>query len=311
MPSKEYREKQLVKALAEMDPKVKLSLRPFGVVYFVLASQLAVLSYFAVSDLTVCGKSHANIDQAHVLSLTDGSCIHLDGFHPVIFNILVQWLADGKIWPTRDCSVPPTTSIVLDFLDVTFAQLFDTNNDVNPFSMTTARKLVQAYFMGQRLGAQHFMDAIMNLTIRHLRIDSPPLPHHVFQVYSRSNTGLHGFKKLLVDAWIWANRVSSGHIPRLTDYMPEFQQHVQATLEDMQTRKHTFDTANPNNPRNRETVDIDINFNALENCLCHGNQGLLKCRYHVHTTTEPCWNLIVDSTPVTAPPPRPIGSHRR
>lgn len=49
MPTKEYREKQRVKELAKMDPKVKLNLRPFGVVYFVLASQLAVLSYFAVS----------------------------------------------------------------------------------------------------------------------------------------------------------------------------------------------------------------------------------------------------------------------
>jgi hypothetical protein len=79
----------------------------------------------------------------------------------------------------------------------------------DPYAMTAARKLLQAYFMGQRIHAHHFMDAIMNLVIRHLRIDSPPLPYHVFQVYSRSNTGLHGFKKLLVDAWIWANHVSN------------------------------------------------------------------------------------------------------
>jgi hypothetical protein len=49
MPTKEYREKQRVKALAEMDPKIKLHLKPPGVVYIVFASQLAVLSYFAVS----------------------------------------------------------------------------------------------------------------------------------------------------------------------------------------------------------------------------------------------------------------------
>jgi hypothetical protein len=93
--------------------------------------------------------------------------------------------------------------------------------------------------------------------------------------------------------------------------MPEFRQHVQATCKDIQTRKHTYDNTNPNNPRNREIVDVEINFNALENCLCHDNQGLLKCRYHVHSTTEPCFDLIVDSTPVTAPPPRPVGAHRR
>jgi hypothetical protein len=49
MPTKEYRDKQRVKALTEMDPKIKLLLKPSGVAYIVFASQLAVLSYFAVS----------------------------------------------------------------------------------------------------------------------------------------------------------------------------------------------------------------------------------------------------------------------
>jgi hypothetical protein len=50
MPTKEYREKQRMKALAEMNPKIKLHLKPSGVDYIVFASQLAVLSYFAVSN---------------------------------------------------------------------------------------------------------------------------------------------------------------------------------------------------------------------------------------------------------------------
>jgi hypothetical protein len=243
--------------------------------------------------------------------LTDGSIIELDTVHPVVLNILAQWLIDGSIWSMRDCSVTKTTCSVLDFLGVAFAQRFDTDNDGNPYAMTTAKKLLQACFMGQRIRAHQFMEAIMNLVIRHLRIDAPPLPCHVFQAYSRSNAGLYGFKKLLVDAWIWTNHVSNGQVPRLDDYMLEFQQHVQATFKDIQTRKYTYDDTNPNNPRNREMVDVEINFNALKNCLCHGNHGLLKCRYRVHPTTKPCFNLIVDSTPVTAPPPRPVRAHCR
>jgi hypothetical protein len=200
----------------------------------------------------------------------------------------------------------------VNFLDITFAKLFDTGSDSDPFSIATTRKLIESYFMGQRIGAHHFMDAIINLIISRIRMKTPPLPIHVFQVYTRSAAGLRGLKKLLVDAWIWANRISNGQVPRLSDYLPEFQEHVNATLRDMHTTKYALDSINPANPRNRETIDVEINFHALENCLCNASQGRLKCRYHVHSTNEPCWNLLVDSTPVTEPPaPRPVASHRR
>jgi hypothetical protein len=237
--------------------------------------------------------------------------ILLEGFHPAIFNILVQWLVQDTIWPLIDHSLSSVSAATYNALDITFATLFDTSDDGDPTSATTARKFIQAYFMGQMMEARYFMDAILNTIIRHLHMRSPPLPHHVEQVYKRSWAGLHGLKKLLVDAFIWARGFNSNAMPRLSNYEPEFRADVTATLKNIQTRKHTLDSMNHNNPLNREFVDVEINFFTLESSLCNDNQGRLKCRYHVHTTNEVCWNLIVDDTPVTMPPQRPIGAHRR
>jgi hypothetical protein len=225
--------------------------------------------------------------------------LNLNQFHPAIFNILVQWLSIGTIWPLYEHSFPTSGSVpTVDVLNVTLTLLFDASGDGNLTTTHTARKLIEAYFMGQTMRAHHFMDAILNLIVRHLHMDSPPLPIHIQEVYSRSSPGLHGLKKLLVDAWVWADRISNGQIPRLSNYLPEFQEHVNITIMEIHTKRYPFDSANAHNPRNSETMDVEINFQALENCLCHGNQGRLKCRYHVHPSTEPCWNLIVDDTPV-------------
>jgi hypothetical protein len=233
--------------------------------------------------------------------------LDLEGLKPSIFNVLVQWLVDNTIWPLYEHSLPSAGAILTTGamnVKVTFASLFDTKHDDNLHMAETARKLVEAYFMGQMMQAHQFMDAIMNLIVRNLNMDTPPLPIHVQQVYSRSAPGLHGLKKLLVDAWIWANRISNGKVPKLTDYLSQFQEDVNATVLQIQAKKYPLDAENPHNPRNNETVDVEINFHALENCLCHGNQGRLKCRYHVHASTEPCWNLIVDDSPAVgrAPP---------
>jgi hypothetical protein len=244
------------------------------------------------------------------LSRTD-PWILLEGFHPATFNILVQWLVHDTVWPLVDHSLSLVSVAAVDALAITFATLFDTSRDGNPGSATTAREIIQAYFMGQMMGARYFMDAILNTVICHLSVDSPLLPYHVEQVYKRSFTGLHGLKKLLVDAFIWAHRVNSSVVLQRSDYLPGFQADVTATLKNIQSRKHAFDSTNPNNPLNREFVDVEIDFFRLESCLCNDNQGRLKCRYHVHTTNEACWNLIVDDTPVTMSLKHPIGAHRR
>lgn len=280
-----------------MDRRINIKLTPFNVVFVFLASQLTVLQYFT--------------GFLNGANMVNGSWIQLDGFHPVIFNFLAQWLLDSSVWPLRDCSASASASTILDVLDITFSTLIDTTQDANPYAMTAARKLVQAYYMGLRIGAYHFMDAIINVIIRNLRVDAAPSPDQVFQVYMRGGIGIDGFRKLCVDAHIWTNRISGGQVPRLSDYMAEFQADVNATFRKLQTRKYTLDATNPANPRNREMMDVEINFAALENCLCHGNQGTLKCRYHVHPATDPCWNLIVDTTPVVLPAPRPTGARRR
>ncbi|KAH5369285.1 hypothetical protein HBI48_047370 [Parastagonospora nodorum] len=297
MPSKASREKKRAQEAAAMGPRVTVNLRPFNVAFVFLVSQLAVLQYFT--------------GFLNGTNMVNGSWIQLEGFHPVIFNFLAQWLLDSTVWPLRDCSASASASSMLDILDITFSTLMDTTHDANPYAMTAARKLVQAYYMGLRMGAYHFMDAIMNVIIRNLRVVAPPSPDQVFQVCMRAGSGNNGFRKLFVDAYIWVSRMNGGQVPRLSDYMAEFQADVNATLRNLQTGKYTFDATNPANPRNREMMDVEINFAALENCLCHGNQGTLKCRYHVHPATDPCWNLIVDTTPVVLPAPRPTGARRR
>lgn len=176
--------------------------------------------------------------------------------------------------------------------------MFDTSADYNCFSMSTARKLLHAYFMGQQMGARYFQDAVINVLVRYLNVDSQPLPIQVLEIYNQSTAEPNGLKKIFVDAYIWVHRISNGCVLRLTDYPLDFQNDVNATLNDINTHTYEFDLANPENPRNFETKDYEMNFFNLEHFLCHGNYGRLKCRYHHHTAAEPCWNLIVDNIPI-------------
>jgi hypothetical protein len=251
-------------------------------------------------------------NQAAIKSLDlSNARINLEGFHPTIFNIFAQWVGRNTLWPLVHNSISPAPAALYNVLDVTFTTLFDTSNDGNFNTLKTARMFVEAYFMGMKLGAHHFMDAILNLIVRHLHMNSAPLPHHVAQVYARSSAGLTGLKKLLVDAYLWVQRVNSTMVKPLHSYPPAFQADVTATLNATRTRKHTYDVNHPDNPLNREFVDIGIDFARLESCLVNDTQGSLKCRYHMHGANEMCWNLMVDSTPVTAAPRLPVGAHRR
>jgi hypothetical protein len=250
--------------------------------------------------------------QAAIKSLDHtGARINLEGFHPTVFNIFAQWVGRNTIWLLVHNSISLAPAAVFNVLDVTFTTLFDTSNDGNFNSLKTTRMFVEAYFMGRKLGAHHFMDAVINLIVRYLHMNSPPFTYYVAQVYARSSAGLTGFKKLLVDAYLWVHRVNSAMVPPLRSYLPAFQAAVTGTLDATCTRKHKFDAIHPNNPLNREFVDTGIDFTRLENCLVSDNQGRLKCRYRVHGGNESCFNLMVDSTPETAAPRHPRGAHRR
>lgn len=72
-------------------------------------------------------------------------------------------------------------------------------------------------------------------------MDAPPLPEYVRQVYDLSLPGLHGLKKLLVDAHTWVDRVGKGQVTTLIDHLPDFQAHVAATIKDIRTAKYVFD----------------------------------------------------------------------
>ena len=292
MPSRQVRERALARAAAAREITINITLQPHGVIFRALKSQLALVAYFA----------------AYLVSLNrNNRDLLLDSFHPVFFNIFIQWLTSANIWPLRDNSVNTAAARPISQLDtaafdpvITFFTLFDLRTEDNPANMPTARKLIHAYFMGERMSAKHFMDTIINLIIRYLRVDSPPLPVHISEIYSRSTTpGLTGLKKLLVDAYIWTHTISNGQVPRLSSYLPAFQAHVSATLDAITTRRYAYDAMNPSNPRNREFVDSRIDFARLQACLCNDGQGRLKCRYHLHGAAEPCWDMLVDSTPIT------------
>ncbi|KAH5201541.1 hypothetical protein HBH68_119740 [Parastagonospora nodorum] len=118
MPSKASREKKRAQEAAAMGPRVTVNLRPFNVAFVFLVSQLAVLQYFT--------------GFLNGTNMVNGSWIQLEGFHPVIFNFLAQWLLDSTVWPLRDCSASASASSMLDILDITFSTLMDTTHDANP-----------------------------------------------------------------------------------------------------------------------------------------------------------------------------------
>jgi hypothetical protein len=243
MPTKKVAEKQRAKDAVAKVFHVAINLRPYNVVFQVLLSQLSIIPYFT----------------AYIASMGASNCINLNGFHPIIFNIFVQWLVLGHIWPLQDHAITSTTT-TSDVLNITFAWLLNASLNSNTYVIAAARKLYQAYFMAQDIRLYHLIDAIINLIIRHLHMDSPLLLDHVRQMFGRSSPGLHGLKRLLVVAYIWANCISNGQVPGLADYLPDFQAHVAATLKDIRTAKYVFDAANPSSSRNRETVDVEINF---------------------------------------------------
>jgi hypothetical protein len=70
--------------------------------------------------------------------------------------------------------------------------------------------------MGQDLQTPYFQDAIMNVIVQFFRLDQTIPPTLVDEVYGRSNPGLAGLKKFLVDYYIWSCMPpSTPGLPRL------------------------------------------------------------------------------------------------
>lgn len=155
----------------------------------------------------------------------------------------------------------------------------------------------------------------MNAITRYFRADSAPPVAFVNEVYTRTfraATILSGLKRFLVDYYVWAclpngnetlpricrvTRTTASQVPPLYAYPQPFIQHVTTTLSDISAKV----VIDPKDPRQRtESKDAVVDFVNLEAFLCNARQGRLKCRYHQHTSQGLCFNLIVDSAPVTA-----------
>jgi hypothetical protein len=234
----------------------------------------------------------------------------LEGFHPAIFTIFVQWLHQDTLWPFQDYSMPlldsrsappPRTSNTFsNNPDITFTTLSDTKSEMNSDVTTPARKLIHAYFMDQYFGAHYFQDCIMNLIIRYLRGNQRLQPNFVHEIYTRSNIGVQGLKKLLVDFYAWTAQVDINQVLPLGygHYLAAFERDVNATLNDIRSHKYPIDAQNPANPKNKVFVDVIVDFSRLEASLAQDLHSSLKCRYHHHGTIKPCFHMIVDNTPV-------------
>jgi hypothetical protein len=319
MPSREVNARRREKEEKAKEKMIYIHLKPFSKYFAVPMAQLLLIQFFAARPLET---SFAIYTAAFAQELTpwlevflaslstDASWIGIEGFHPAIFTIFVQWLHQDTLWPFQDYSMPlsdsrsaalPRTSIAfINGIDITLTTLFDTTSDMNPDVMAPTRKLIHAYFMGQHFGAHYFQDCIMNLIIRHLRVNQRLQPNFVHEIYIRSNIGVQGLKKLLVDVYTWTAQVDISQVLPLGygHYPAAFERDVNATLSNIRTHKYPIDTQNPANPKNKVFVDVVVDFSRLEASLVQDLHGSLKCRYHHHGTTKPCFHMVMDNTRV-------------
>ena len=255
--------------------------------------------------------------QELLASQLEGKSIAIDGFHTAIFGYYVLWLQNKPLLPFQDLSVSMSSNRLSKHVpdnqpaayrpDVTMEKLADTRYDNNPVAMSTARKLFAAYFMGQDLQTPYFQDAIMNTIIQLFRPNQPIPPSLVEEVYRRANPGLAGFKKFLVDYYIWACIppsksalprlcMSSGllksSIPPLSRYPEAFRTGVTITHQNIH-KQITAETNPLSRPREKQYKDTEIDFSNLDMFLRNGKGGMLRCRYHQHTHVDLCFNLMV------------------
>jgi hypothetical protein len=247
----------------------------------------------------------------------EGQSITIDGLHTAIFGYYVLWLQNKSFIPFQDISVSMTSTCRLQSatvdqfavhrLDVTPEELAHDGHDQDPTVMSTARRFFCAYFMGHDLQTPYFQDAIMNAIVQFFRPDQPTPSTLVDEVYSRSNSGLAGLKKFLVDYYIWScmppstpglprmcvsSGLSESQIPPLSCYPLAFRTGVTITHQNMRTE--VLKEVNPlSKPHEKEYKDTEIDFSNLNTFLRNAKGGMLRCRYHQHNHVDLCLNLMV------------------
>lgn len=236
--------------------------------------------------------------------------VELDNEHTFIFSFYAMWLNHEALIPFKDLSkplrkaktkkkrsdvavqdsapIPISMSTTRQLVNI--AQMSQVVPD--PEEMSLGRLLVEAFFLGQHLGAPHFQDAVMNAIVQSFAPDKPPTTEFVSEVYRRSMTGSQGLKKLLVDYYIWGcfdgPRQNVPTICQVTN--------TQAfEILDLDMYHHAFiDDVNSTYQELMASNDVTVNFMDAEEFLIHCHEARFRCRYHHHTTEELCFNLMVD-----------------
>ncbi|KAF2855272.1 hypothetical protein T440DRAFT_386354 [Plenodomus tracheiphilus IPT5] len=283
----ERRESVLAERLGGLDANVCLVLKPEFICYKVPQNELRKEMW----GKTLCS------------SISDTRPIlFLDKFHPAIFAFLALYLNHMPLFPfvnlgfrfvgydsaMRFANFKHSAEIPT----ITMSQLAYGINDNQPYKMPTARKLMFAYFMGQRLGIPHFQDMIMNAIVKFFGPDGPPSPPFIAWLYRKSPVGQPlGLKRFFVDFYNWALSVHADKVPLLDYYVPDFRRDVSLAFAATKTQV----VVDPDDKRKRtEPADVIVDFTKLQEVLCNGRQGRLKCRYHQHERDQMCFNLIVD-----------------
>ena len=226
----------------------------------------------------------------------------LYGLHPAIFVFYALYLCHMPLFPFVNLAFPFTDyRTAITFQDfprtsqlptIAMSVLRYTGSDEDPDKMTVARKLMQAYLMGYRMEAPHFLDTIINAIIKYFRADEALSPVFVSWIYTEfPSINATGIKKLIVDYYVWCSTYDSDKTPSLSKYAAAFQIDVKAAMDAIATQV----VIDPKDPKKRtEPQDVVVDFTRLENFLCHQREGRLKCRYHHHPPKGFCYNLIVD-----------------
>jgi hypothetical protein len=247
----------------------------------------------------------------------EGQSIRIEGFHTAIFGYYALWLQNKSFILFQDISVSMTSTCLSKSTtvdqsavhrpDVTMEEPADDRHDQDPAAMSMARRLFCAYFIGQDLQTPYFQDTIMNAIVQFFRPDQKIPPTLVDEAYSRSNPGLVGLKKFLVDYYIWScmhpstpglprlcvsSGLSESQILPLSCYLRAF--HTGVTITHQSMRTEALKEANVlSRPREKEHKDTEIDFSNLNTFIRNAKEGMIRCHYHQHTHVDLCLNLMV------------------
>jgi hypothetical protein len=185
-------------------------------------------------------------------------------------------------------------------IDIT--RLADSSQDDNPAYLSVARRLLQAYFLGQDLGAKHFQDAVMNAILKSLVGDIPPPVDLITHIYSQSGSLSCGLKRLFADYFAWCILAT---VKEEEIWMVGMFTHdngiwigVPHGLLDVDEFPLVFVEDVLRIVQKIQCGEERIRFGRLWRYLRDEGGGVNRCRYHEHGVDQLCFNLIVDDTGV-------------